>query len=71
MFLHVVNLMSNCLQFYQYLIILIVPILQFYFELLFLLQSALQILDRYVLLLYDMFVFYLQIKKSKQNIDYM
>jgi hypothetical protein len=69
--LHVIDLLYGYLEFCQYLTILIVLILQLYFELLLLFQGPLQILNIFILLLCNMLVLDLQIKKSKQNICHL
>jgi hypothetical protein len=54
--LYGINILCSYPEFCQYLTIIIILILQFYFELLLLLQSSLKILNRYILLLYNLFI---------------
>jgi hypothetical protein len=68
MLLHVIDILFGYLGFSQYLIILIVLILQLCFEFLFIFQSPLQILNRYILLLYDMFIFLISRSESLRKI---
>jgi len=69
---------SLCYQSFLWLLgVLLIPyyshcsFLQLCFELLLLLQRSLRILNKSIILLYNLLVFYLQIKKPKQNICHM
>ncbi len=64
-------LLIFCLVVFSSSNILIMLHMQLYFKLLFLLQIPLQILNKFVLFLYDLFIFYFQIKESEQNVGHL